>query len=192
MRYRALLLLLFIFPALTADSAVILFQRTQEAEDTPFEPLRNPGFGGDPSPITSDEVQSAIEEVYQEAPGKLARYGVIAGYQGSTDGQYLEFFRDITSNDVPFIFAEDSEIKALSMACEKYNDNGNVEVRIRINGAIQYTFILVFPNLTGAVSGLTIPVSAGDELSIQARNNNGARGDCDNPIFTTFVQVINP
>lgn len=42
--------------------------KSSVAESVPFDPLRNPGFGGVPSTVTSDEVQSAIEEVsYQVA-----------------------------------------------------------------------------------------------------------------------------
>jgi len=53
---KLLFLLLLIFPALHSDAAVVLFSRTQTAIQTPFEPLRNPGFGGGPSLLTSSDV----------------------------------------------------------------------------------------------------------------------------------------
>lgn len=41
----------------------IIFGRTQDSLGTPFEPLRNPAFGGGVSIITAQDAQSAIEEV---------------------------------------------------------------------------------------------------------------------------------
>lgn len=95
------LLLLLVFPALKADSAALLFGRTQQAIQTPFEPLRNPGFGGGPSPFVSTDVQNAIEEALVQAVSN-DRFLVLTEYNGNANvGRYLEFFSGINSEDAP-------------------------------------------------------------------------------------------
>jgi|WetSurMetagenome_2_1015567.scaffolds.fasta_scaffold199831_1 hypothetical protein len=52
--------------------AAILFGRTQQALDTPFEAGRNPGYNGIVSPFVSTDVQNAIEECYDRTVNIIA------------------------------------------------------------------------------------------------------------------------
>lgn len=80
---------------------MILFGRTQTAIQTPFEPNRNPGFGGVPSEIESTDVQNAIEEAKQDALSN-DRYVLLCSYGGNANtGRYLEFFPSIDSSLAP-------------------------------------------------------------------------------------------
>ena len=64
----------------------ILFGRTQLAVQTPFEPNRNPQWGGSagPSGIVSIDVQSAIEEVKAQAFAN-DRFLVLPNYGGNAN-----------------------------------------------------------------------------------------------------------
>jgi hypothetical protein len=77
------------------------FSRTQISIQTPFEALRNPGFNGVPSGVTSTDVQNAIEEIYQLAQNS-SRGFVFVSYNGNAGtGRYMEMFPGITMNDAP-------------------------------------------------------------------------------------------
>lgn len=73
------------------------------AQAIPFEPNRNPGYGGVPSDLESENVQDAIEEAKQDAIAN-DRFLILGFYGGSANtGRYLEFFSS-TSSDVSPIF----------------------------------------------------------------------------------------
>jgi hypothetical protein len=79
----------------------IIFGRTQQAIQTPFEPLRNPGFGGLPSSFTSTDVQNAIEEGLQLAVAN-DRFVVLPFYNGNANtGRYLEIWPGIATDVAP-------------------------------------------------------------------------------------------
>lgn len=94
----------------------ILFGRTQAAIDTPFEPNRNPGYGGVPSDIESQNVQDAIEEAKQDALSN-DRFLLLCSYNGNANtGRYLEFFPNIDSNIAPILLAAPSKCLSLVIA----------------------------------------------------------------------------
>jgi hypothetical protein len=49
---------------------------TPVAKSVPFEPERNPDFNGQVGVLTANNTQDAIEEVYNNAPGKQARFAL--------------------------------------------------------------------------------------------------------------------
>lgn len=70
---------------------------TPVAVSVPFEPNRNPGYGGVASDIESDNVQDAIEEAKKDALDN-DRYILLSYYNGNAKtGRYLEFFPGIDS-----------------------------------------------------------------------------------------------
>ena len=82
----------------------IIFGRTQSAVQTPFQPLRNPGYGGGASPLVSTETQSAIEESLARAIAN-DRYSLLFSYNGNANvGRYLEVFPGIDSSVAPILF----------------------------------------------------------------------------------------
>lgn len=74
---------------------------TPVAQSVPFEPNRNPGFGGVPSGLQSENVQDAIEEAKNDALSN-DRYILLCSYSGKANtGRYLEFFPGINSSEAP-------------------------------------------------------------------------------------------
>lgn len=79
---------------------------TPVAVSVPFEPNRNPQYGGNagPSSIVSTDVQSAIEEVKTIAIGN-DRWTIVASYGGNANtGRYLEIFPGTDSLTIPIFF----------------------------------------------------------------------------------------
>lgn len=74
---------------------------TPVALSVPFEPNRNPGYGGVPSDLESVNVQDAIEEAKLDALSN-DRYILLSSYNGNANvGRYLEFFPGIASDVIP-------------------------------------------------------------------------------------------
>ena len=95
----------------------ILFGRTQEALDTPFEPNRNPQYDGNvgPSGISSKTVQDAIEEAKADALAN-DRFLVIGHYGGNANvGRYLEFFPNTGSDVGPIYLISANSILSVTM-----------------------------------------------------------------------------
>lgn len=85
---------------------------TQVALSTPFEPNRNPGFGGVASGLQSTDVQNAIEEAKADAIANdlfliLPRYG-----GNANTGRYLEFYAGISSDIGPLYFSSSTNLLA--------------------------------------------------------------------------------
>lgn len=80
---------------------------TPVALSVPFEPNRNPGFGGVASDLQSENVQDAIEEAKLDALSN-DRFILLASYNGNANvGRYLEIFPGIGSDVVPVdLFAQ--------------------------------------------------------------------------------------
>jgi hypothetical protein len=93
----------------------IIFGRTQLAVQTPFEPNRNPQWGGNagPSGLVSIEAQSAIEEAKYTAPGTASRFLLNLTYQGGAANHWLQLDNAIGTDENPFIIAEPSTLRAL-------------------------------------------------------------------------------
>ncbi len=101
----------------------ILFGRTQQAIDTPFEPNRNPQWNGNvgPSGLTSIESQSAIEEAYFRAIAN-DRFLVLASYGGNANtGRYLEFFPTSASDISPIFLLSSSNILLVTFQTSSAN-----------------------------------------------------------------------
>lgn len=76
--------------------------RTQEALDTPFEPMRNPGFNGLPQTFVSTDVQNAIEEALNKAISN-DNFLLLGSHNGNANtGRYLSWFQSIDSSAAPF------------------------------------------------------------------------------------------
>lgn len=130
-----------------------------------------------------------LEDINDSVEGK-PRYAATCAYQGSSDDQWLEYFRDISSNDVPFVVAEDSKIAALSVAVESWDDTGGpVTFSVRVNGVQQTTLTITSPAIKAYQSGLNVSLNAGDEISVKAPPKGGSVGAVEYPIFNTFIQV---
>jgi hypothetical protein len=99
----------------------VLFGRTQFAIQTPFEPLRNPGYGGVPSPITSTETQSAIEEALTRAIANDA-FLIFASYNGNANsGRNLEVFPGIDMSIAPIFLDANTNVTSIVAATTAAN-----------------------------------------------------------------------
>jgi hypothetical protein len=77
------------------------------AQAVPFEPNRNPQYGGNagPSGITSENVQDAIEEAKADALAN-DRFALLSFYGGNAIvGRHLEFYASIASNNAPIFLS---------------------------------------------------------------------------------------
>lgn len=93
----------------------ILFGRTQEAFDVPFEPNR---LGLE---IESQTVQEAIEEVKLDAFNN-DRFLLLAAYNGNANaGRYLEFFAGIDSSIAPILYAVAARVTDIVLATVSAN-----------------------------------------------------------------------
>lgn len=91
----------------------ILFGRTQNALETPFEPNRSPGYGGTPSEIESDNVQDAIEEAKNDALNN-DRYIILCSYGGNAStGRSLEAFPSLPMSEAPIFLPVASKLLTL-------------------------------------------------------------------------------
>lgn len=101
--------------------ASIVFGRTQQAIQTPFQPLRNPGYGGVPSSITSSETQSAIEEALARAIANDAYY-IFASYNGNGNvGRFLEVFPNIDMSIAPIYLDQNTGCTSIVAATAATN-----------------------------------------------------------------------
>jgi len=145
---------------------MIVFGRTQRSIQTPFEPLRNPGFGGLPSTISSTDVQNAIEEAKISAFNN-DRYPFIASYGGNANvGRYLELFPGLDSLAAPFIVPENSIIKTVTL--------GNTAISTGTVGFFKSTNLVtpVFSlsltaQISNVFSSLSYAFNQGDKVSIR-------------------------
>lgn len=151
---------------------VLLFGRTQLAQGTPFEPNRNPQFGGNagPSGIVSEDVQSAIEEV-KAVVTSIARFAMVFVANGTVgNNNWLGFNELVTSQTTPLIVPVACQLKELAMSFNGAAVDG--VLLIYKNGLVNPTNVIytnTFTNVNGfkLMTGLNIPLAAGDRISAQ-------------------------
>lgn len=101
---------------------------TPVAKSVPFEPGRNPGYGGLAQPFTSDNVQDAIEESLDRAISN-DRFLVLPNYGGNANtGRYLEFFPNQSSDISPLFLVAASKILAVTLQTTSASATCNVGI----------------------------------------------------------------
>lgn len=149
-------------------SETLLFGRTQDCIQTPFEASRNPDVSGGVSPITSTDAQSAIEEAYYAAvtqSATVARFLLIAGFDGNgSTGRWLEIGDNSASNLIPFVFPRAGVISELSL---RTNGNSTTTATIFRNGVSTGQTISTAGTSQAALTGLNISFTALQTLSVQ-------------------------
>lgn len=149
---------------------VVAAQRTQVAINTPFEPNRNPGYGGVASDIESSDVQNAIEEVFQNAPGKLARFTVgLLNNSTLTNGQ--RFTRSELLPNTQVLVPYKCELKAIAFSCSNANADWQfnfykyTKVSGYVTGTLLFSRSAVNQN-TYTENGLSYSFDEGDEIRV--------------------------
>jgi hypothetical protein len=127
----------------------------------------------------SDNVRDAIIEARYEAEGK-ARWVTLCAHDGTaSSGRWLSFFANVASNITPFVVAEASTIKAISVGVQS---NATATFTLFINGVAVET-LQIAGQSANAKTGLNIPVASLGNLSAQV-----TAGSCSRPIFTISAQ----
>lgn len=148
----------------------ILFGRTQAALDTPFEPNRNPGFGGVPSELQSDNVQDAIEEAKQDALNN-DRFILLTSYNGNANaGRWLEFFPGIDSSIAPILYPATARVIDIVAATTAPNATCTIEFVNIVTNVVLFT--LTFTNvkrvnLDGSPTSPLFTIPANTQLGIR-------------------------
>lgn len=144
---------------------------TPVAVSTPFEPQRNPDYTGQASVITAQNVQDAIEEVYQNAPGKQARF-TLTLLNNSTLSNGQRFGYSELLPNVPVIVPRKCRLKEITFS----NQNATTDAQFRIyartptasptpSGTLLYTWNLT-NSLSAFLTGLDLLFQAGQEVLI--------------------------
>ena len=101
---------------------------TGVALSTPFQPMRNPGFGGLPQTFVSTDVQNAIEEAFSLAVAN-DRFLILAHYGGNANvGRYLEFYPNEASDVGPITLVNAAKIISISMQTSAASATCNVGI----------------------------------------------------------------
>lgn len=103
---------------------------TPVALSTPFEPNRNPQWGGNPGPsgIQSTNVQDAIEEAKADALAN-DRFIILPNYGGNANtGRYLEIFPNQASNVSPIFSATGMQILSVVLQTTSASATCNVGI----------------------------------------------------------------
>jgi hypothetical protein len=153
--------------------AVILFSRTQLADQTPFD---NTGNG-----FVATDVQEAIVEA--RATALSTRYVITAGYAGNANSNtFLQFFRSNPSDSTPFVIADASQIKSLSLATDT-STTATVSIYKNGTSTVIATISLVSA-LRSVVTGLSISLASSDYLVGRVTS-----GSIHNPGLYIFMQT---
>jgi len=92
-----------------------------------------------------------------------SRLNAVCGKTGNAGtNTYLEFFRAISSDESPWIVAEDGEIKALSVS---FKTNSTVTFSVEVNG-IEATTLTVTADNKGSKKDISYLVYKDDEISV--------------------------
>lgn len=157
----------------------LLFGRTQDAWGTPFDPSDPDAIAAG---IVSNTVQKAIIEVYNEAHGSSSRFNLFFGFDGTaTTTRWLEQSKAIPSNNSPYIVAENSIIKTLSVSVDAIT---TATLGLYKNGVL-LTSISLSGQKIKTIAGLNFSLIAGDQLSAKP-----TAGSFSKPAFNIGIQVL--
>jgi hypothetical protein len=151
---------------------MLLFGRTQLAQSTPFEPNRNPQYGGNagPSGIASLEVQSAIEEV-KAYVASIARFAMVFVANGAIgNNTWLGFNELVASNTTPMIIPVNCVLKEMAFSFSGVAVDG--VLLIYKNGLLNPTNVIYINTFTNVntyklIPNINIALAAGDRIAAQ-------------------------
>jgi hypothetical protein len=101
---------------------------TPVAISVPFEPNRDPAFGGGPSGLQSTNVQDAIEEAKRDALNN-DRFVAFPSYGGNSNvGRYLEVWPGQASDSSPIFFSVAARLLGVTLQTTAANATCNVGI----------------------------------------------------------------
>lgn len=161
----------------------ILFGRTQDAYDTPFN--KNDPLAVAAGITNSDTVFEAILEAKTDSLNN-DRYPFEAHFGGNANvGRYLEIFPALASfPDAPFVFPENSAIKTVTLGCSA--SATAVIGFFRTTNLVTPVFSVSLTNQTrGIFTGLNHLFNANDELAIRVTS-----GSLNRPFMRIWVNTV--
>lgn len=144
---------------------------TPVAISVPFLPQRNPDFNGLAGTITAENVQDAIEQVYNNAPGRQARF-TLTLLNNSTMSNGQRFSYSELLPNVPVVVPRACRLREIAFS----NNNAAADAQFRIyartptssptpSGTLLYTWNLT-DVLTATLTGIDLAFAAGQEVLI--------------------------
>lgn len=145
---------------------------TPVAKSVPFEPNRNPGFGGGASGLTSEESQSAIEEVVVLLRNN-SRF-VLNNLHNSTytNGGFLGLSE--LHGSVPYVLPKACEMTEMSFSNATAGCSFNLEFYKNGTAAGNLVYTWTLSNIQfGSVTALSMSFAPGDRLYIKYVKTGG-------------------
>lgn len=147
---------------------------TPVALSTPFEPLRNPDYNSQIGTLTAENVQDAIEEVYNTAPGLQARFTIaLLNNSSMTNGQRVGY-SELLPN-VPVILPRKCRLKEITFSNANTTTDAKFKIYVRTpplatptpggTATLLYTWNIT-NSLTSVLTGLNLLFLAGNEILI--------------------------
>jgi hypothetical protein len=129
-----------------------------------------------------DAVQTGYKTLNSLSTGLAAtRYVAICGTNSNaSNGKWLEFFASVSSSDSPFVVPNTSTLKELSLSVSGTH-TGTVEI---FRNGSSISSISLSSQDKNSVSGLSIGLAAGDEISAQVTSGNMTK-----PVLGIFIQT---
>ena len=171
---------------LVAGSGIVITEQNDGGnEDLKIDVIASGAFfDNSTNGFESTDIQGAIEEVTQLV--RYTRMVITAGYSGVASAKWLEFFRDISSDEIPFVLAGDATLKDISLAHKEWQGSGTANIEIKKNGVTVYTFQISSPDMTKYVNDIDIEFLAGDKISVYAVDS---AADTRTPVMYLFFLV---
>lgn len=166
---------------------------TPVALSTPFEPLRNPDSTGIQGLITMDNVQDAIEEAVQIAPGKQARF-TISLLNNGTLGNGARFGYDSLLPNTPVIVPRKCRLKEATFSNQNTNTDAQFDIYRRSppissstpGGTATLLYTWTFTNSqTASLTGLDLLFLAGEEVLVRFTDTGDNPSDANMMLFFT-------
>jgi len=163
---------------------------TPVAQSTPFEPNRNPDYNGNVGALSADNVQDAIEEAYNNAPGKIARYTITLTHNGAVgNGTFFGYSNLIPGDASPILFPFASTLTEFTFTNKK--NKADYTLKFRKNSTTATPFYTVSKVNTQFFSDANVneTFAAGDTIFVQYQDDGANARDVGIVLFLQRVAL---
>jgi len=111
---------------------------------------------------------------------------IVCGYAGSGDGKFMEFFKSVSGDKVPYLVSENSTIITITSVYEKIT---SVDLDIQVNDTTQTT--LSFDNKYKEIfENVNLSINKNDEIKILLNKRTGAPNSPSLPLIYLFIKEV--
>jgi len=140
---------------------------TPVAESVPFEAERNPDFNGLPGPLVAENVQDAIEEVYNLSPGN-ARFTITLTHNGAvSNNTFIGYLNTIPGNNSPVILAIDCQLNEFTFTNNRSGADYTLEFRKNSTTATPFLTVSKTNTQFFAEQGIAENFNSGDQVYVK-------------------------